>query len=188
MAYRSGTYVAFHAAGNSNPTASDMRYYTMLTAWHKHDAVDFRMVNSHEKSAAMRDGVSKDRLKVVLAERLRNSRNMVLVIGETTRFDDDWVPWEIAYAVDRCKIPIIAAYTAYSRIQSPHLLAHLWPKALAERIDSRTARVIHVPFKRSPLKDAIAQFDHDNCPGTGLDFYSNEAYEIFDRTAPLTSR
>ena len=30
-----------------------------------------------------------------LPERLRNSRNMVLIVGETTRFDTDWVPFEI---------------------------------------------------------------------------------------------
>src|SRR5262249_2296627 len=80
MAYRSGTYVAFHAGGTTDPFDSDMKYYRMLTAWHEHDGIDFRMVNSHEKAGAVRDGSSKARLKAVLSERLRNSKNMVLIV------------------------------------------------------------------------------------------------------------
>ena len=50
MAYRNGTYIAFHAGGTDDPTASDMKYYRMLMAWHEHDKIDFRFINSHEKS------------------------------------------------------------------------------------------------------------------------------------------
>lgn len=39
MAYRNGTYIAFHAEGKTDPTASDIKYYRMLKAWHEHDGV-----------------------------------------------------------------------------------------------------------------------------------------------------
>ena len=33
MAYRNGTYVAFHAQGTNLPGKSDMDYYNLMTAW-----------------------------------------------------------------------------------------------------------------------------------------------------------
>jgi hypothetical protein len=180
MAYRSGTYVAFHAAGSSDPTASDMKYYNLLRAWTELKDTDFSFVNSHEKAAAVRDSSSRQRLRDVLAERLRNSKNMVLVLGNTTRFDADWVPFEISYAIDSCKIPIIAAYPGYEYILNPPGLAGTWPAALASRIQLGTAHVIHVPFKRSVLTAAIRQFSYNNYPnGNGLGWYSREAYTSF---------
>jgi len=179
MAYRSGTYVAFHAAGTSDPTASDMKYYNLLRAWHKDDDCNFYFVNSHDKAAAVRDSSSKQRLRDVLAERLRNSKNMILILGETTRFDTDWVPFEIAYAIDTCEIPIIAPYPAYAYIQTPQSHRAEWPQALAARIDNGSARVIHIPFKQAPLTAAVEQFTHDALPSGGLVYYTKEAYASF---------
>lgn len=179
MAYRSGTYVAFHAAGTSDPTASDMKYYNLLRAWHGDEDCDFYMVNSHEKAAAVRETSSRQRLRDVLAERLRNSKNMVLILGKTTRFDIDWVPFEIAYAVDECEIPIVATYPGFAYIQNPQSHAAEWPQALAQRIANETARVIHIPFKREPLRDATSQFTHAAPPKTSVSYYSREAYGTF---------
>lgn len=176
MPYRSGTYVAFYAAGTSDPTASDIRYYNLLRAWHENEGIDFHFVNSHDKSAAVRDSSSRQRLKVVLAERLRNSKNMVLILGKSTKLDRDWVPFEIAYAVDSCEIPIIAAYPDYSYILNPGGHTSEWPAALTERIEDETARVIHVPFKREPLRAAISQFTYASPPKTSQSHYSREAY------------
>jgi len=183
MAYRSGTYVAFHAAGTTDPTASDIKYYNLMRAWTELEDTEFSFVNSHEKAAAVRDGSSRQRLRSVLSERLRNSKNMVLVLGETTRFDSDWVPFEISYAVDTCAIPIIAAYPGYEYILDPAALARTWPQALTERILSSAAHVIHVPFRRAVVSAAIKQFSHNNYPnGSGLGRYSTEAYASFGIT------
>ncbi len=107
---------------------------------------------------------------------------MVLVIGETTRLDTDWVPFEIQQAVDQYKIPIIAAYTAPvwdRRILAPQYLSEYWPKALADRISNQTGRVIHIPFKKLPLMDAIDQYTHSNPPPHGLWFYSEATYKVW---------
>ena len=180
MAYRNGTYVAFHAAGTSDPTASDMKYFNLLKAWHVRDESDFTFVDSHQKTYAVRDSSSRDTLRARLAERLRNSKNMVLILGMTTRFDTDWVPFEIEYAIDTCRIPIIAAYPGYNTIRDPQALRSMWPYALATRIDSRIAHVIHVPFKQDPLTDAVNAFSHDNYPnGGGGGFYNDEAFRAW---------
>lgn len=180
MGYRNGTYVAFHAAGTSDPTASDMRYYNLLKAWHVREESDFYFVNSHDKTAAIRDTSSRETLRRALVERLRNSKNMILILGNTTRFDTDWVPFEVSYAVDDCGIPIIAAYPEFDCIQAPSELAGMWPQALGERIRRAVAHVIHIPFKQAPLADAVSQFSFDHYPlGGGLGVYSREAYASF---------
>ncbi len=176
MAYRNGTYVAFHANGTDVPIDSDIRYYNLMKAWTEKSDDDFTMVNSHDKASSVRDASKRATLRASLQERLRNSKNMVLIIGTTTRFDLDWVPFEIEQAVDRYNIPIIAAYPGYDCIMAPAALANLWPPALAVRINNFRARIIHIPFKKEPIKAAIEQFNHGNLPSGGLNFYTRDAY------------
>jgi len=164
MAYRNGTYVAFHANGTDGPTDSDIKYYNLMKAWTGKTDDDFTMINSHEKASSVRDSSKRATLKASLQERLRNSKNMALIVGKTTRFDTDWVPFEIEQAVDTYEIPIIATYTGYEYIIDPAQLSGLWPEALAYRINNKTARVIHIPFRQEPIKAAIDQFNHNNLP------------------------
>ena len=177
MAYRNGTYVAFHAGGTTNPVDSDIRYYNMLRMWHLRGDDDFQFVDSHEKTAAVRDSSTSETLRRALVTRLNNSKQMLLIIGQSTRFDADWVPLEIRHAVDNCGIPIIAAYPDYEYIVNPSRLRHLWPRALGTRIDNGIAGVIHVPFKKVPIARALARFDLYEMPECGLSYYSLETYQ-----------
>ena len=163
--------------GTTDPTETDMKYYRLLTAWHKHDGIDFDMIDSHDKTSAVRDTSKRQTLVARLKERLNNSKNMVLIIGKTTRLDSDWVPFEIRYAVDSCKIPIIAAYPNYNSCLNPEKFRHLWPVDLESRIDNNTARVIHVPFKKEPLKAAISKFSQKALPPNSLSYWSRETYQ-----------
>ena len=178
MAYRNGTYVAFHANGTNRPGGnSDIDYYNLMKAWSAKTEDDFTMCNSHDKTAAVRDTSSKARLAAVIHDRLKNSKNMVLIIGETTQLDDDWVPFEIENAIDKYRIPIFATYTGYTSIRDPAALRLTWPSSLAARINNKTAHVLHIPFKKSPLLDAIQQFSHNSLPvGGALGIYNNETY------------
>jgi hypothetical protein len=103
---------------------------------------------------------------------------MVLIVGETTRLDTDWVPFEIEKAVDAYKIPIIVAYTFCAiAIRNPIALSGYWPPALKARVEDGAANAIHVPFKQAPLYDAIGQFSHDKLPnGGGIGIYDDRAY------------
>lgn len=181
MAYRNGTYIAFHADGNNRPGKTDIDYYNLMKAWSEKSDDEFTIINSHDKASAVRDSSLHATLRSSLHERLKNSRNMVLVIGETTRFDDDWIPFEIVQAIDRYKIPIIAAYTMYEKpIRNPTALSQYWPQALASRINNGSAHVIHVPFRKAALNDAIRQFSHNKLPfGGGKGIYSDGAYRNF---------
>jgi hypothetical protein len=177
MAYRNGTYVAFHAGGTTDPTASDIKYYNTMKMWSGNKNIDFTLTNSHKKSSAVRDTSSRETLRRALVTRLNNSKHMVLILTTTTKIDTDWVPFEIAYAIDVCQMPIIAAYPDYASILAPAELTNYWPSALAIRIKDGTARVIHVPFKMPAVLDAIEQFGVSNTkyPTNGYGFYSREA-------------
>jgi len=93
MAYRNGTYIAFHAEGTNVPVDTDMKYYNLLKAWTAKGDDDFSMINSHEKTAAVRDSSERRTLRDRLVTRLRNSKHLLLIIGETTnwRVKRSWV-------------------------------------------------------------------------------------------------
>lgn len=180
MTYRNGTYVAFHAGGTTNPTVSDIKYFNLLKAWHQDDGVEFRFVNSHDKVAAVKDSSKADTIKRSLRERLDNSKNILLIVTKITKLDTDFLPYEINYAAGKCRIPIIAAYPDFNVIREPARLSSLWPAALNNHIQNSTASVIHVPFNRNVIADAIGQFSHLNLPkGGGFGTYSDAAYRSF---------
>src|SRR6266508_3153815 len=114
--YRTGTYVAFHANGMTEPTESDIKYYNLLKAWDVRKDNDFSLTDSHEKTGAIQSYSQGDTIARHLRTRLLRSKNMVLIVGKTTKEDTDWVPLEIRYAIDECHIPIIAAYPAYDYV------------------------------------------------------------------------
>ncbi len=134
------------------------------------------ILNSHEKASAVRDSSSRETLRRSLVTRLNNSKHLVLVLTATTKNDTDWVPFEIAHAIDVCQMPIIAVYPDYSSILAPAELSGYWPSALATRINNGTARVIHVPFKLPAVLDAVEQFGVSNTayPTDGYGFYNRE--------------
>lgn len=175
MPYRNGTYIAFHAEGKTDPTASDIRYYRILKAWHENDDIDFRFVNSHDKVSAVRENSKRETIMRSLRARLDESKNMVLIIGKTTKNDTDFVPYEINYAVNQCKIPIICVYTGYRSILNPKSHRAEWPAALTRCIDSMTVRALHVPFTQRVIDAAIRQFTVNNPPSTALSFYRKDA-------------
>jgi hypothetical protein len=184
MTYRNGTYIAFHAAGSTDPTASDIKYYRLMKAWHEHDDIEFQFINSHDKVSGVRDSSTKETLRRSLLARLANSKNMVLIIGQTTRTDTDWVPFEIEKGVDSYGLPIIAVYPGYEWICNPSALSPMWPAALATRIYAETAKVIHIPFKQIVVDTAIRQFHINNMPQGSLTYYSREGYASMGITVP----
>lgn len=179
MAYRNGTYVTFHAGGTSDQSQSDIKYYRMLQAWHANDDIEFRFANSHEKTSAVRDSSSRETLRRALVTRLNNSKSMLVILTENTKLDRDWVPFEIEQAVDKCDLPLICAYPGYSAITAPALLSKLWPNALATRLNSGTAKAIHVAFAQKPLADAIGRYSVTNQPNGSLVHYTHDSYKAW---------
>lgn len=182
MAYRNGTYVAFHANGTTDPMESDIKYYNLIKAWTAKTDDDFAIINSHDKTSSVRDTSKRETLRASLVTRLTNSKHLLLIIGKTTKEDTDWVPFEIEYAIDKCKIPVIVAYTTVNTpiLTSGDIPTAYWPKALELRIANKSVNAIHIPFKKEPIKDAVEQFSPTKLPVNGsLTFYGQSAYRSF---------
>jgi hypothetical protein len=147
MANRTGTYVAFDGLGETDPTSSDFRYYGTIQAWSKNSNIEFNFINSHDKTYAVRDSSLKATLYARIQERLRASKNMLVILTKDTRYIGSVLSYEIEQAIDNYKIPLIIAYPGYSTICNVDNLSNLWPKALAERIANTGIEAIHIPFR-----------------------------------------
>ena len=179
MAYRNGTYIAFDGLGQTNPTLSDFKYYATMQAWASHKNIDFKYVDSHDKTCAVRDTSLRTTLESRIRERLANSKNVVVILSSDTRKSGSMLTYEIEQAADRYALPLIVTYVDYKIIANPGQLSSYWPKALSTRISNQTAKAIHIPFIKDALLDAISQFNHVNLPATSLNYYTEEAHRNF---------
>lgn len=179
MVYRNGTYVAFDGQATTNPTKSDMKYYGLLQQWNANSATGLIFSDSHKKKYQVKDTSLRKTLETRLIERLKNSKNFLLILSDETNWDRGMLNFEIEKAVDKFQLPIIVAYTGHESILNPSQLSSKWPKNLASRINNRTAKCIHIPFKKAAIVSAISQFSIHNTGNnilTGpLHYYNKEA-------------
>jgi len=187
MAYRNGTYVAFDGQGTTNPTQSDLKYYALLRAWDSNHSRNFTFSDSHQKTYSVRDTSSLLTLQNRLLERMRNSKNMLVIISDDTNHDRGLLNFEIEKAVDLYKVPLIIAYTGYKAIWGISKdLEKKWTKALAERINNESALCIHIPFKQKAIMEAVSQFTVHNSDNEALksarSYYTKETYQKWGYT------
>lgn len=179
MTYRNGNYIAFDGLGETDPTKSDFRYYASIQAWATGKGLDFKYVNSHDKTYAVRDSSLKQTLESRIRERLAASKNVVIILSDKTRKSGSMLSYEIEKAVDVYGLPLICAYTNYYKVMDPYKLNNRWPLALKERIDNGSAKAIHIPFKKAALLDALTHTVHSNSLNSGLHYYTLEAHRQF---------
>ncbi|WP_058300636.1 TIR domain-containing protein [Gorillibacterium timonense] len=180
MAYRNGTYVAFDGNATTNPTEGDMKYYGLLQKWNHSNGFQLSFSDSHKKTYQVRDSSTIATLKSRLLERMRSSKNMLLIISKDTNWDRGMLNFEIEKAVDFYEIPIIVAYPEYKSILNPNSHKEKWPKALYERIGNNTAKCIHVAFKEKAIAAAVSQFsthNKENQLTSSLHYYGEEVYK-----------
>ena len=158
MPYRNGTYIAFDGQGTADPTESDLKYLGILRSWNKSKNYILNYHDSHLKTYKVLDSSSRKTLEARLMERMRNSKNVLIILSKDTNYDRGMLNFEIEKAVDYYEIPLIVAYVGYEYILAPAKLSELWPKALSERISNGTAKCIHIPFKEKAIMSAISQF------------------------------
>ena len=158
MSYRNGTYVAFDGQGTTDPTQSDLKYLGLLRGWDKNKKFEFHFVDSHLKTCAVRDSSKRSTLESRLMERMRNSKNMLLILSDDTNYNRGMLGFEIEKAVDLYELPIIIAYTDCDRIRRYNEYSERWPKALVERINDESVNAIHIPFTEKAIMDSLQRF------------------------------
>ena len=106
MAYRNKTYIAFDGD-------NDMHYYRLMTAWKAHDGFSLNFHNAHDQNTA-RDSSQEESIKRQLRERFSNSKLLVVLIGESTRYLTKFVKWELEVGL-RLGLPVIGVNLNGSR-------------------------------------------------------------------------
>jgi len=177
MAYRTGTYVAFDGLGEADPTKSDFKYYATIQAWSANENIEFSLTNSHEKTDAVRDTSKLSTLYARIQERLRASKNMLVILTKSTRYTGSVLSYEIEQAIDTYKIPLVIAYPEFTSILNVDSLSVLWPKALANRINRIGIEAIHITFAKDCILNAITRY-HVNGEhlSSGKNYYNRESY------------
>lgn len=181
MANRTGTYVAFDGLGETDPTKSDFRFYGTIQMWAAGKGYDFKYVDSHDKTSAVRDSSLRTTLEARIRERLASSRNCLVILSNETRKSGSMLSYEIEKAVDTYNLPLIITYTGRDTIINPSNFSGRWPSVLETRINNESADAIHIPFKKGAINDAISQFtvQKDNLSGP-LNKYSSETQKAWN--------
>lgn len=179
MAYRSGTYIAFDGLGQTNPTLSDFRFYATIKAWASNQNIDFKYVDSHDKTSAVRDTSQRSTLEARIRERLSNSKNVVVILSSSTRKSGSMLTYEIEQAVDSYELPLIVTYVDFAVVANPSALSSYWPNALSARIANGTAKAIHIPFVQGALLNAITTYNPSKLPGGSSQIFNEKAQRSY---------
>lgn len=181
MANRTGTYIAFAAEGGKNITETDFKYYNLLKGWNKMKNREFNIINSHEKIRQIRQGSTEPTIMRTLKERMKASKRFMLLVGDKTKLDDDYIPFEIEYAVKDCGLPIIICFVnEKSRLTNKTyktMLDSLLPKTLKDLIAKNEVKSISIPFRERIMSKAFDDFDYDNKPKYSNSLYSDNIYD-----------
>ena len=171
MAYRNGNYVAFYVAEPFSSSAlgahatKDFCYYNMLRSWKGADA-SFPFNESHDKTYSVRDNSDwETTLKPRLRERLRNSKNIVLILSGNT-VSSRALREEVDYGINDQGLPAIVIYPDYNTKEG--LLAGsalnqgvraLWDRLPVFRDSMYKVPTLHVPLAKSLIESALNDQD-----------------------------
>ncbi len=160
MAYRNKTYVIFDGD-------NDMWAYAYMKGWKSNENLDFNFHDAHDLSPL--DRASEETAYGRLRERFSDAKQVVVLIGETTKNLRRFVRWELHIALD-LSLPIIAVNLNGNR------------KMDAERCPAilRDEYVVHVPFKAAIVQHALDKFPAEFAKRgdkQGPRYYPEDVYE-----------
>lgn len=171
MASRSGNYVAFYVAEPFNPSSlgahatKDFCYYNTLRMWKGADP-SFPFSDSHAMTYSVRDGSDwESTLKPRLRERLRASKNVVLILSSSTA-NSRALREEIDYGINDQELPVIVIYPEYDSKESllsngslKQSVKSLWDKLPVFRDSMSKVPTLHVPMAKSLIAQALKDTD-----------------------------
>ncbi len=171
MAYRNGNYSAFYvdepfSESNLGAAATrDFNTYNMFRAWKGIDE-NFPFNDSHDKNYNVRDGSDWERtLKPRLHDRLRNSKNIILILSSVTH-NSRALREEIDYGINVCGLPVIVVYPEFKEKEDiakdnkiTQKVKNMWEKLPIFRDSLYKVPTIHVPYKKDLIKNALNDSD-----------------------------
>jgi hypothetical protein len=149
---------------------SDIHYFYLLKAWTSNDNFDFEIKDAHDLNYA-KDTSLEESIKAQLRARLQNSKAMLLLVGEKTKYLYKFVRWELEYALKN-NLPIIAVNINGKRDRD----IDRCPAIIRDEL------VVHVSFNNKIIKYALDHWpsSYQKLKGageTGGRYYPDDVYK-----------
>lgn len=139
MAYRNKTYVIFDGD-------EDMWAYAYMLGWIKNEHIDFDFFNAHD-IRPLAATASEAAVKSALRQRLLNTKQAIVIVGEKTKNLYRFVRWEIEMCLS-LGIPIVVVNLNGVR----EMDAERCPPILRDTCS------LHIPFKAKVVQRALDEF------------------------------
>ena len=140
MGYRDRTYVIFDGD-------NDQWAYRYMRGWKNNDRIDFDFEDAHDLFPLTYRAQDETYIKSKLRERFKYASQVIVLIGESTKYLYKYVRWELEVALD-LGLPIIAVNLNNRRSED----INLCPAIL------RNQDVVHISFKMRIIKHALDDF------------------------------
>ena len=170
MSYRLYNYSAFYVAEPFNQynlgayAAKDFCYYQTLKMWKGRDA-SFPFYDAHQTTYNVRDNSDWERtLKPRLHERLRNSKNIILILSSNT-CNSRALREEIDFGMCYLGLPVIVVYPELTKTEIAvernikWAAERLWNNLPVFRDNFRNVPTCHVPIDKELITTALNDKD-----------------------------
>jgi MTH538 TIR-like domain (DUF1863) len=156
------TYVVFDGD-------KDRYAYGFMKGWKVNERVEFDFRDAHDVGAMTGRAQDETYVKSELRKRMKVSSQVLVLVGESTKYLRKFVGWEIDLAIE-FGLPIIVVNLNEKR----QMDADLCPVPL------RTGYVVHIPFKRAIIKYTLerfpAEFASRDRSAVGPRYYNDDVY------------
>ena len=142
MGYRNKTYVIFDGD-------NDMWAYAYMKGWKQSEHIEFDLYDAHD-IRPLTDRASDETVKIRLRERLGNTKQAIVLIGQNTKNLCKFVRWEIEVC-QKLEVPVIAVNLNGSRRMDPERCPPILPGQY----------VVHVAFKAKMIQYALDNFPEE---------------------------
>lgn len=139
MSYRNKTYVIFDGD-------NDQWAYHYMKGWITNEHIDFDFHDAHDVNE-IRNGTQEETVKRKLRERLANTKQAIVLVGDNTKYLYRYVRWEIEVCQEK-GIPIVTVNLNGKREMDDDLC----PAIL------KGTCTVHVPFRAKIIQKALDDF------------------------------
>lgn len=140
MSHRNKTYVIFDGD-------NDMRSYNLMKAWKSNENIDFNFYDAHDIKPLTDNASNETYIKKRLRERMENTKQVIVLVGNHTKKLYKYVRWEIELAIE-LDLPIIVV----NLNKSKSIDNNLCPPIL------RNKNALHISFHQKIIKHSLDKF------------------------------
>ncbi|AFL85487.1 TIR-like domain-containing protein (DUF1863) [Belliella baltica DSM 15883] len=163
MGYRNKTYIVFDGD-------NDIWAYRFMKGWKANKNIDFDFHDAHDINRLTSIARSEQYIKGKLKERFKSAKQIIVLIGDSTKNLYRYIRWELEVA-QGLDLPIIAVNLNNFRAQDNDRVPPI----------IRDEYVVHIPFKLAIIKYALdnfpAEFKSRKATDTGPRVYSESIYK-----------